>query len=155
MTRFGRNQYNLNRFVEAQDPVYHQVRSELRSGFKLTHWMWFIFPQITGLGSSATTVKYSISSPEEATAYLEHEVLGPRLVECTKLVTDINDRTIKRILGPTDCEKFRSAMTLFSRVTVKNQVFEAALHKYFSGQVDGLTIKILNALSETGDSPKA
>ena len=117
--------------------------------------MWFIFPQITGLGSSATTVKYSISSPEEATAYLEHEVLGPRLIECTKLVTNINDRTIKRILGPTDCEKFRSAMTLFSRVTVKNQVFEAALHKYFSGQVDELTIKILNALSETGDSPKA
>ena len=116
MTRFGRNQYNLNRFVEAQDPVYHQVRSELRSGFKLTHWMWFIFPQITGLGSSATTVKYSISSPEEATAYLEHEVLGPRLIECTKLVTDINDRTIKRIPGPTDCEKFRSSMTLFSKI---------------------------------------
>ena len=155
MNRAPYDQHALNRFVEAQLPVYDQVLWELRSGLKMTHWIWFIFPQINGLGSSAMSRKYAISSLEEAVAYLDHRILGPRLLECATLVTDISDRTIKRILGPTDCEKFRSAMTLFSRVTVKNQVFEAALHKYFSGQVDGLTIKILNALSETGDSPKA
>lgn len=155
MIRPAHNQHNLNRVVDAQDPVYRQVMTELRSGLKLTHWMWFIFPQITGLGSSTMTIKYSISSLAEARAYIEHESLWPRLIECTRQVTDINGRTIKRILGPTDCEKFRSSMTLFSLATLENNVFEAALHKYFYGQVDQLTIKILNVLSETGDSAKA
>ena len=154
MTRPTYNQHNLNRFVDAQDPVYQQVKVELKSGLKMTHWMWFIFPQITGLGSSAMSIKYSISSLEEARAYMQHELLGPRLIECTRLVTDINDRTIKRILGPTDCEKFRSSMTLFSRTTPENQVFKGALRKYFRGQVDQLTIKVLNTFSEKHDSTK-
>ena len=147
--------YALNRFVEAQAPVYGQVLWELRSGLKLTHWIWFIFPQMKGLGSSPMSRRYSISSLEEATAYLDNRILGPRLLECAMVVTEISDRTIKRILGPTDGEKFRSSMTLFSRATAENQVFEAALNKYFSGQEDQLTIEILNALSEAGDSPKA
>ena len=95
--------------------------------------------------------KYSISSLEEATAYLNHHVLGPRLFECARLVTDTSDRTIKQILGPTDCEKFRSSMTLFARATAENQVFENALHKYFSGQADQFTIRVLRT---AGDQPK-
>ena len=155
MIRVPDDQYNLARFLEAQHPVYDQVLWELRTGLKLTHWIWFIFPQIKGLSSSSISRKFSIASVEEATAYLDHSILGPRLVECATLVTDISDRTVKRILGPTDCEKFRSSMTLFSRATSENKVFEGALNKYFSGQVDPLTIEILNALSEARDSRKA
>jgi len=154
MNRAPYDQHTLNRFLEAQRPVYDQVLWELRSGLKMTHWIWFIFPQIKGLGSSAMSRQYSISSLEEAMAYLDHHILGPRLLECTALVTDVCDRTIKRILGPTDCEKFQSSMTLFSRVTSENQVFEAALHRHFSGEVDQLTIKILEGLSETRDFPE-
>ena len=155
MNEFPSDPYNLNRFLAAHYSVYHQVCAELRSGGKWTHWIWFIFPQIKGLGSSAMSRQYSISSLEEASAYMDHRIIGPRLLECATLVTDISDRTIKRILGPTDCEKFRSSMTLFSRAAAENQVFEAALNKYFSGQEDQLTIKILKELSETKDSPKA
>ena len=155
MNRSPYDQHTLNRFLEAQRPVYDQVLWELRSGLKMTHWIWFIFPQIKGLGTSAMSRQYSISSLEEAMAYLDHHILGPRLLECATLVTDVSDRTIKRILGPTDCEKFRSSMTLFSRAAPENQVFEAALNKYFSGQEDQLTIKILKESSETKDSPKA
>ena len=154
MNRAPYDQHTLNRFLEAQCPVYDQVLRELRSGLKMTHWIWFIFPQIKGLGSSAMSRKYSISSLEEAAAYLDHRILGPRLLECATLVIDISDRNIKRILGPTDCENFRSSMTLFSRAPAENQVFEAALHKCFAGEVDQLTIQILSALSETRDSPK-
>ena len=151
MNRAPYDQHTLNRFLEAQCLVYDQVLRELRSGLKMTHWIWFIFPQIKGLGSSAMSRKYSISLLEKAAAYLDHRILGPRLLECATLVIDISDRNIKRILGPTDCEKFRSSMTLFSRATSENQVFETALDKYFSSQVDQLTIKILEALSKTGD----
>jgi len=142
------DQYKLERFLEAQRPVYDQVLWELRSGLKLTHWIWFIFPQIKGRNSSAMSRKYSISSLEEAAAYLNHHVLGPRLLECTTLVTDISNRTINRILGHTDTEKFRSSMTLFSKTAIGNQVFALALNKYFAGEIDELTIKILNRLSE-------
>ena len=151
MNEFPSDSYNLNRFLAAQHSIYHQVCAELRSGLKLTHWIWFIFPQIKGLGSSAMSKKYSISSLEEATAYLNHHVLGPRLFECARLVTDTSDRTIKQILGPTDCEKFRSSMTLFACATAENQVFEDALHKYFSGQADQFTIQVLTT---AGDQPK-
>ena len=154
MNRSPYDQHTLNRFLEAQRPVYDQVLWELRSGLKMTHWIWFIFPQIKGLGSSAMSLQYSISSLEEAMAYLDHRILGPRLLECTALVTDVSDRTIKRILGPTDCDKFQSSMTLFSRATTENQTFEGALDRYFSGQVDQLTIQILEALSEIGDFPE-
>jgi len=99
------------------------------------------FPQIKGLGSSAMSKTYSISSLEGATAYLNHHVLAPRLFECARLVTDTSDRTIKQILGPTDCEKFRSSMTLFARATAENQVFEDALHKYLAH------VRLTNSLS--------
>ena len=155
MIRVENDQYNLERFLEAQHPVYEQVLWELRSGLKLTHWIWFIFPQITGRNSSAMSRKYAISSLKEGAAYLDHRILGPRLLECTALVTDISNRTIKRILGPTDCEKFRSSMTLFSQATTENQVFELAVNKYFSGQIDELTIQILNELPKNQDSSKA
>ena len=151
MNRSPLDYYNLNRFVEAQRPIYDQVCAELLSGLKLTHWIWFIFPQIKGLGSSDMSRKYSISSIAEAAAYLDHPVLGPRLFECARLVTDISSRTIKQILGPTDSAKFRSSMTLFAHATVENQVFEDALHKYFSGEVDQLTIQVLRTL---GDHPE-
>ena len=132
--------YDLHRFVEAQNPIYDQVCSELRQGFKLTHWMWFVFPQLEGLSSSATSRTFAISSLEEATAYLEHPVLGPRIRQCTDLLNATSGRTIKQILGPTDSMKFRSSMTLFARATKENKVFEDALQKFYEGRYDPLTL---------------
>ena len=132
--------YELHRFVEAQYPVYDQVCSELRQGLKMTHWMWFVFPQLEGLSSSATSRKFAISSLEEATAYLEHRVLGPRLRQCTGLANATSGRAIKQILGPTDSLKFRSSMTLFAKATKDNKVFEDALKKFYEGQYDQLTV---------------
>ena len=132
--------YHLERFVEAQDPVYHQVCWELQQGLKMTHWMWFIFPQIEGLSSSAMSKRFAISSLEEAAAYLNHPILGARLKQCTELVINTSGRTLKQILGPTDSMKFRSCMTLFAHATASNEVFEVALQRYFSGQYDQLTL---------------
>ena len=140
MNNYSEDLYNLNRFVEAQEPVYDRVCSELAKGFKKTHWMWFIFPQITGLSSSPTSRKFAISSLNEATAYLKHPVLGPRLIDCTKLVTNVTGKPINHILGAIDSLKFRSSMTLFTHATIQNQRFEEALEKYFSGQYDQLTL---------------
>ena len=134
------DRYNLNRFIEAQDPIYHQVCLELEQGFKMSHWMWFIFPQMEGLSLSATSRKFSISSVKEASAYLRHPILGSRLEECTRLVTNVSGRTIKQILGPIDSIKLRSSMTLFIHATTENQLFEDALLKYYSGQYDPLTL---------------
>lgn len=145
--------YNLNRFIEAQNPVYDQVCSELKSGLKMTHWMWFIFPQIKGLGSSAMTIKYSISSLEEAVEYLQHATLGARLLECSQLVTGHTDRTLKRILGVTDSVKFWASMTLFAHASPDNQVFTNALLKFFSGCFSQPTIDLLEKSSTTGVSP--
>ena len=144
---------NLDRFIEAQNPVYDQVCSELRTGLKLTHWMWFIFPQIEGLGSSAMTIKYSISSLEEASEYLQHPILGTRLLECSQLVTGHTDRTLKRILGATDSVKFWSSMTLFAHSSPDNQVFKNALHKFFSDHFDQSTLGLLRESSATGVDP--
>ena len=135
--------YLLRRFMDAQDPVYEQVCSELQRGHKTSHWIWFIFPQIEGLGSSSTSEKFAISSLEEATAYLRHPLLGPRLLQCTDLVINISGRTIQQILGPPDDMKFRSSMTLFAHATPENKVFEDALQKYFAGQHDHLTLERL------------
>lgn len=132
--------YNLQRFVEAQDPVFQRVCSELRSGSKRSHWMWFIFPQIRGLGQSAVSVKYSISSLAEAEAYLTHSVLGPRLRECTRLVNHVDGRSVEDIFGYPDDLKFHSSITLFARATPDNQVFMDALQKYFRGEFDQLTL---------------
>ena len=122
--------YDLERFVAAQNPVFEQVRAELRAGRKRTHWMWFVFPQMKGLGRSAMAEKYAIASPEEAAAYLEHPILGPRLRACTALVNQIEGRSLDEIFGYPDDLKFRSSMTLFAQATTDNQVFKAALAKY-------------------------
>jgi uncharacterized protein (DUF1810 family) len=135
--------YNLQRFVNAQEPVYEEVRSELRDGYKSGHWMWFIFPQIKGLGHTYMSNVFAISTKDEAKAYLKHPVLGPRLRECTRLVTLIEDRSIDAIFGYTDGMKFRSSMTLFAHATSDNEVFKDALKKYFGGEFDRLTLERL------------
>lgn len=135
--------HNLQRFIEAQAPIYEQVLAELRAGRKRSHWIWFIFPQIAGLGHSPTAQHYAIRSLDEARAYIEDPVLGPRLRECTGIVNQIEGRTIYEILGPPDDLKFRSSMTLFSKATNDNQVFAAALTKYFDGKPDAQTLQRL------------
>jgi uncharacterized protein (DUF1810 family) len=133
--------FNLNRFVEAQNAVYDRVCKELRSGRKTSHWMWFIFPQIAGLGFSEMARRFAISSIAEARAYLDHPVLGPRLHECTRLVSEIPEKTIHEILSSPDDMKFRSCMTLFWHAARQPDVFDAALKRYFSGQFDALTLE--------------
>lgn len=135
--------YDLQRFVDAQDPVYDKVRAELRDGSKRSHWMWFIFPQIMGLGASPLARRFAISSLSEATAFLEHPILGPRLAECTRLVNLVEGRPIEQIFGSPDDLKFRSSMTLFAHATAENQVFVDALQKYFKGEFDPATLSRL------------
>jgi uncharacterized protein (DUF1810 family) len=132
--------YDLQRFVDAQNPVYDKVRAELREGRKKSHWMWFIFPQIAGLGSSPMARRFAISSLSEAAAFLEHPILGPRLAECTRLVNLIEGRPIGQIFGYPDDLKFLSSMTLFARASADNQVFVDALQKYFAGEFDPATL---------------
>ena len=135
--------HNLHRFVEAQNPVYQQVLRELRNGQKESHWMWFIFPQLRGLGHSHMATVYGIASRQEAEAYLAHPILEPRLKVCTQLVNQIEGRSIEEIFGSPDDVKFRSSMTLFARAAPHNQVFQDALQKYFAGQPDPLTLQRL------------
>ncbi len=135
--------YDLERFVKAQNPVYERVTRELRAGTKRSHWMWFIFPQIAGLGQSDMARRYAIESLAEAAAYLEHPVLGSRLRECTELVTAIEGSSIDEILGYPDDLKFRSSMTLFAHAGPDNRVFQHALAKYFGGEEDPLTLERL------------
>lgn len=135
--------YNLQHFVDAQTPVYKTVCAELRAGRKRTHWMWFIFPQIEGLGRSELARKYAISSVEEAKAYLAHPVLGPRLQECSQFVADIDGRLIEDIFSYPDDMKFQSSMTLFAHIAAENGVFHACLRKYFGGMPDSATLERL------------
>ncbi|MBR0844365.1 DUF1810 domain-containing protein [Bradyrhizobium liaoningense] len=137
--------FDLERFVRAQDPVYRDVRGELAQGRKKSHWMWFVFPQVAGLGFSAMSQRYAIGSRAEAEAYLTHPVLGPRLTECTQLVLAVQGRTIHAILGTPDDAKFRSSMTLFAAVS-DQPLFDQALARYFAGERDGATLEILSAL---------
>ena len=132
--------YDLQRFVDAQNPVYDKVRAELQEGCKRSHWMWFVFPQITGLGSSPLARRFAISSLSEAAAFLEHPILGPRLVECTRLVNLVEGRPIEQIFGHPDDLKFRSSMTLFAHAAADKEVFIDALRKYFGGQFDDATL---------------
>jgi uncharacterized protein (DUF1810 family) len=132
--------YDLQRFVAAQDPVYEAIRTELRSGRKKTHWMWFVFPQIAGLGFSPMARKFGISSLAEAAAYLSHPLLGSRLAECTGLVNVVEERPIEQIFGYPDDLKFRSSMTLFAHATSDNRLFLEALKKYFGGEFDAETL---------------
>jgi uncharacterized protein (DUF1810 family) len=133
--------HNLQRFVDAQEAVYARVLGELRAGRKTSHWMWFVFPQIEGLGYSSMARMYAITSLVEAQAYLEHAVLGPRLEECTRVVLAVKDRSIAEILGPPDDLKFRSSMTLFSLVPGASPVFREALSRFFAGAPDPLTLQ--------------
>jgi len=135
--------HNLQRFVEAQAPVIDRVRAELSEGRKRSHWMWFIFPQIAGLGSSPMARRYAISSLEEARAYLAHPVLGPRLEDCARLVLAVEGSTASDILGWPDDMKFRSSMTLFAEAAPDNPVFAEALDKYFDGEPDAQTLNRL------------
>jgi uncharacterized protein (DUF1810 family) len=130
----------LNRFVIAQESSFKRVLSELRAGAKMGHWMWFVFPQIRGLGRSPTSIEYAISSLDEAKAYLEHPVLGPRLKECTQLVLDVDGRSATDIFGTPDDVKFRSSMTLFAQVSRDDDIFYRALQRYFEGVSDQLTL---------------
>lgn len=135
--------YNLDRFVQAQSAVFEQVLEELRSGVKTGHWMWFIFPQIKGLGRSPISIEFAISSRDEARAYLQHPVLGPRLKECTRLVLLVEGRAVDDIFGSPDDLKFRSSMTLFAQISPDDDIFLRALQKYFGGVPDRLTLERL------------
>ena len=134
--------FDLQRFVDAQAPVYESVLSELRQGRKQSHWMWFIFPQFAGLGHSPMAQRYAIGSREEAVAYLGHGVLGPRLRECTALVNAVEGRTIREILGSPDDFKFCSSMTLFAAVSSEPE-FAAAIKKFYGGTPDRTTLDLL------------
>ena len=138
------DRYDLRRFVEAQGGVYDQVCAELRTGQKRSHWMWFVFPQIRGLGSSELAVRYGISGREEARAYLDHPVLGPRLLECAGIVVGLEGKTVGEIFGSPDDLKFHSSMTLFGEVEEPaERVFHQALKKYFGGKTDQATLERL------------
>jgi uncharacterized protein (DUF1810 family) len=140
--------YNLNRFVNAQGPVFEQVLTELRRGRKTSHWMWFVFPQIQGLGSSPTAVRFAIASSAEAQAYLQHNILGPRLIECSRIVLEMEGTGVDEIFGYPDHLKFHSSMTLFSAVAHRDEnpeqdVFDRVLQKYFAGRKDVATMEKL------------
>jgi uncharacterized protein (DUF1810 family) len=134
--------FDLDRFVNAQAPVHAGVLSELRRGRKQSHWMWFIFPQFAGLGLSAMAQHFAIHSREEAAAYLRHDVLGPRLHECTALVNAVEDRSIHDILGSPDDLKFHSSLTLFAAVSPEAE-FDAAIAKFYGGTPDRRTLALL------------
>lgn len=135
--------YNLARFVQAQTPVYAQVLAELRDGRKRSHWIWFVFPQLAGLGFSAMAQFYAIGSLDEAKAYLAHPALGARLRECAGLVLAIQGRSIHDIFGSPDDLKFHSSMTLFGRADPADGLFRECLEKYFAGREDAQTLALL------------
>ena len=139
--------FNLQRFIDAQQFCYEQARAELAAGAKRSHWMWFIFPQIHGLGSSSMAERYAISGLPEAVAYLDHPCLGPRLRDCTALVNAVSDRTLQQILGYPDNLKFHSSVTLFAHAAssrpssrAEDSVFQQALDRYFACRADQATI---------------
>ena len=140
LSRSQSDPYDLQRFVDAQGRVYDTVVAELRGGRKRTHWMWFVFPQLRGLGSSPTAMRFAISSIDEARAYLDHELLGARLRECAGLVARIEGRSAEEIFGWPDDIKLRSSMTLFARAADDNAVFVAVLDKFYGGEEDPATL---------------
>ncbi len=135
--------YSLHRFLDAQESIYDTVLDELRAGRKSSHWIWFIFPQIAGLGHSGIAQKFAITSLDEAKAYLQHPVLGPRLRACTQLVLNVEGQSAEEIFGYPDNLKFRSCMTLFMTATTDNKTFKDALLKYFHDKPDQLTLDLL------------
>jgi uncharacterized protein (DUF1810 family) len=136
----------LIRFLEAQNQVYLKALSEIKNGKKNTHWMWYIFPQIKGLGSSETAQYYGIKDWNEATAYLQHPILGKHLIEISEELLNLNGKTATQLLGTPDDMKLRSCMTLFANVKNANPVFQKVLEKYFNGLPDQLTLELLNGI---------
>jgi uncharacterized protein (DUF1810 family) len=135
--------YKLSRFVQAQEADYARAIAEIRSGLKRSHWMWYVFPQIAGLGSSPTSVRYAIESLAEARAYLAHPVLGPRLLECAEAALAVPGRSAAEIFGSPDDRKLRSCATLFASVSPPGSVFDRVLDKYFGGKKDENTVRLL------------
>jgi uncharacterized protein (DUF1810 family) len=135
--------FDLRRFIDAQAPVYARVVEELSTGHKRSHWMWFVFPQIAGLGFSAMAQRFAIGSRAEAVAYLAHDILGPRLLECTSLIMAASEKTIADILGSPDDMKFRSSMTLFDAVS-EQKIFTEAIGTYYPDGRDLRTLALLN-----------
>jgi uncharacterized protein (DUF1810 family) len=131
-------------FIRAQNPLYRQVLAELAAGQKATHWMWFIFPQLKALGRSATALRYGLDDLAMAQDYLRHEVLGPRLLECTRLVLGVSGRSANQIFGSPDDMKFRSSMTLFGRADPEQPAFADALARYYDGIEDVRTVELLD-----------
>jgi uncharacterized protein (DUF1810 family) len=141
----GTDPFDLHRFVDAQDGVYDSVLAELRQGAKRSHWIWFVFPQLRGLGRSPTAARFGISSLAEARAYLGHPVLGARLRECARLLAAIEGRTVDQIFGWPDNLKVRSSMTLFAHATGDDAEFRAVLQKFYDGREDPATVELLSA----------
>ena len=137
------NKTPLNRFLDAQDSIYAQALAELKNGRKQSHWMWYIFPQISGLGHSETAKFYAISDVQEARDYLDHPILGTRLIEAAKALLTVEGKTANQIMGSPDDTKLRSSMTLFSLLTPTNPVFQAVLTTYFEGLADQRTIDLI------------
>jgi uncharacterized protein (DUF1810 family) len=135
--------YDLERFAAAQTGTYEQATAELRRGRKASHWMWFVFPQVAGLGYSATSRRYAISSLTEAKAYLAHPVLGQRLVECASILAGLSGLSAEQILGGIDAQKLQSSMTLFLHADPDQQVFRQVLDQYFGGVADPATVERL------------
>ncbi len=136
--------FNLQRFVSAQEPVIDRVRAELRSGRKQSHWMWFVFPQIQGLGRSTTAAHYALASAAEARAYLEHPILGDNLYACCELLLALAEDSPQAVLGGVDALKLRSSMTLFASVA-DDDIYRQVLDKYYGGAADPATLAILGA----------
>ena len=134
---------NLNRFLEAQETKYNDALSEIKNGRKLTHWMWYIFPQIAGLGFTDFNVFYAIQNKEEATQYRNHPFVGKRLIEITKVVVEINDKTALEIFGKPDERKLKSSMTLFSILNNPNPIFQQVLDKYYNSMKDENTLQLI------------
>ncbi|MDR6161367.1 DUF1810 domain-containing protein [Pseudomonas fluorescens] len=137
--------FDLQRFVQAQDPVFERVQRELEEGRKRSHWMWFVFPQFAGLGGSEMARRFAIGSADEAQAYLAHELLGARLRTCTQLVLNVPQRSIAEIFGHPDDLKFHSSMTLFAQFSAEGSLFHQALERYFHGILDEWTLQLLDS----------
>ncbi|CAI8703593.1 MULTISPECIES: DUF1810 domain-containing protein [unclassified Pseudomonas] len=137
--------FDLQRFLQAQDPVFDRVQNELNNGHKRSHWMWFIFPQFAGLGGSEMSRRFAIRSREEALAYLEHPLLGARLRTCTQEVLNIRERSVAGIFGHPDDLKFHSSMTLFAQVADADSLFQQALNQYFHGILDDWTLSLMDS----------
>lgn len=144
----GSDPFQLSRFVNAQDKIYDRALAELKDGRKRSHWMWFVFPQIEGLGFSSTTQYYSIKSLEEARRYLDHPVLGKRLRECTETILALEGLSASSIFGYPDDLKLKSSMTLFAGVAEPQSVFMRVLEKYYQGNPDERTVAILERLKQ-------